>query len=47
MNILQQADIIEDEEDFLILMEEDLVASQKENRNSCYGKLVEDREYNI
>lgn len=44
---LQQVDLANEEEDFLVITEEDLEASLKENRNSCFGKIVAEREPNI
>lgn len=35
MHRLQYADIIDDEEDFLVLIEENFMASQEENRCNC------------
>lgn len=44
---LQNAEIVEDEEDFLLLSSEDVAASEDEQRQSCFGKLISDRELNI
>lgn len=44
LHLLQNTDIIDDEK-FLVLIEEDFVVDQEENRCTCYGKPVADREY--
>lgn len=45
---LQQAvDLVDEEEDFLVTIEEDLEASLKENCTSCFGKIMAVRETNI
>lgn len=41
---LQHADMINDEEDFLVITEEDLEASMEENKTSCY---MVDKQVNI
>lgn len=46
MEKLQQAEIVDDVENFLIITEEDLEASVEENRNSCHGKILAERERN-
>lgn len=43
----QHADLVNEEEDFLVITEEDLEANLEENRNSCYGKIMAEREPNI
>lgn len=47
MQKFQQAEIVDDNEDFLFITEEDLEASVEENHNSCYGKMLADRELYI
>ena len=47
MEKLQKADIINEEEDFLILTEDNLAATVEENRNSCFGKIIVEKEINI
>lgn len=44
---LQNAEIVEDEGEFIQLSPEDIAASQDELRRSCIGKLLADRELNI
>lgn len=44
---LQQANLIDQDEDFLVITSEDLEASLVENRNSCFGKIMVEREPNI
>lgn len=47
MEKLQHVAIVEDEDDFLVITDEDLEASVQENRNSCYGKILVEKELNI
>lgn len=47
MQKLQHAEILDEEEDFLVITNEDLEAKVEENKNSYYGKILVDREVNI
>lgn len=43
---LQNAEIVEYEEEFFFLIHDDMVVSFEENR-SCIGKLIADRDVNV
>lgn len=44
---LQNAEIIEDEEDIFFLTPEDVAASFVENKRSCVGKIIADQDVNV
>lgn len=44
---LQQAELVDDEEDFLIITDKYLEPSMEENRLNCFGKILAAREPNI